>query len=454
MFEHSLYETEPVATPLADGDLFHDYEIKNWEFTPRIFKILGIATLGNLLALLIFAQTPVLTMKSCDSPLIGRVCQVLDTVYVSSLLFGTDRQYIDEAYEKTNLGDADITYVDVSGETPPLSYPDGYFQLANPNEYQARLDQANNPASSIDMSGFPTGIPMASPSVGGSLFDTKPNIPKTNPNVLEGNLPTIDDKTGLPDTPPISRRPKGPNMGRVNAPKTTVTPKPTPDANANTAKVDPEKKVDPTDPATSFDINKRPFVDLANNVNDLLAKKEVTLDTKFLVNAKGKLTKEGKLDPKTFKYLQTLSADPNMIKVVQQGIEAINESGYLQYLNALTGKDFNLFLQQDDANITAIVQSDMEDANHANTIKSGLNGIISIAKMKKNSENADQNDKDDLILLDNAKVETNGKQIKITFMIPKDIAQKMIQRKLADQAKEPRQPNGNSINKSANNVGR
>ena len=453
MFEQSLYETEPVVTPVERVDLFREYELKNWEFTPRIYKILGVATVFNLIALVIFSQTSVLTAKGCDSPLVGSVCSVLDTVYVGSLLFGTSREYVDVAYEKTDLGDADITFVDVSGETPPLSYPEGYFELANPNEYQAMLDQANNPGFPIDMSGFPSGVTTTTPLTGDSLIDTKPNIPKANPKVIDGDLPTIDDRTGLPDMP-ISR-PRKPGIARIRTPRTTpVTPKPTPDPNTTALKPksDPPVKVDPTDPPTSFDINKRPFVDLANNVNDLLAKKEVNLDTKFMVNAKGKLTKEGKLDPKTFKYLQTLSTDQNMIKVVQQGIEAINDSGYLQYLNALTGKDFNLFFQQDDANITAIVQSEMDDANHANTIKSGLNGIISIAKMKKSGENADQNDKDDLALLENAKVETNGKKIMITFMVPKDIAQKMIQRKLAEQAKEPRQPNGNAIVKPANNV--
>ncbi len=465
MLEQSLYNTEfemaPVTSSIEGDDLFRGYELKNWEFSPRIYKILAIASAFNLLALLIFSQTSVLTAKGCDSPLVGRVCQVLDTVYVTSLLFGTDRQYVDEAYDKTDLGNADITYVDVSNVETQLQYP-GSFKDETTGEYvpmigqptNAMLVQANN-SPFPDMSGFPPNITTTTPSLGNNLIDTKPNIPKANPNVIDGDLPTIDDRTGMPDNP---MRPKFPGMGRIRTPKTTpikpATPKATPDPNAKVADVkkDPPAKVDPTDPQTTFDINKRPFVDLANNVNDLLAKKAVNLDTKFIVNAKGKLTKEGKLDPKTFKYLTALSPDPNMIKVVQNGIEAINESGYLQYLNALTGKDFNLSLQQDDANITAIVQSDMDDANHANTIKSGLNGIISIAKMKKSGENADQNDKDDLVLLENAKVETNGKKILITFTVPKDIAQKMIQRKLAEQAKEPRQPNGNAIVKPVNNA--
>ena len=60
--------------------------------------------------------------------------------YVGTVLFGTEREYADVTYEKTELGDADITYIDVSGDTPPLTYPEGYFQIANPVQY-AMLQQ-------------------------------------------------------------------------------------------------------------------------------------------------------------------------------------------------------------------------------------------------------------------------------------------------------------------------
>ena len=73
MFEQSLYETNTVATPLEQGDLFHKYELKNWEFTPRIYKILAVASIFNLLALLICAQTSVVTAKGWESPVDGRV---------------------------------------------------------------------------------------------------------------------------------------------------------------------------------------------------------------------------------------------------------------------------------------------------------------------------------------------------------------------------------------------
>jgi hypothetical protein len=122
MFEQSLYNSQaPAGQPvLQEGDLFNNYEIRNWNFSPRLYKIIAASAAVNLIALFIVAQTPLLTMKGCDSPFVDKVCSVLDTVYVSSLLFGTDREYVDQAYEKTSLADADVTFVDVSDQ---LTYP-------------------------------------------------------------------------------------------------------------------------------------------------------------------------------------------------------------------------------------------------------------------------------------------------------------------------------------------
>ncbi|HTK26510.1 MAG TPA: hypothetical protein VL327_08125, partial [Pyrinomonadaceae bacterium] len=112
MFEQSLFNQVPAEIPVShEGDLFNNYEIRNWNYSPRLYKIIAASAAVNLLALLVVAQTSLLTMKGCDSPFVGKVCQVLDTVYVSSLLFGTDREYVDQAYQKTELADADVTFV-------------------------------------------------------------------------------------------------------------------------------------------------------------------------------------------------------------------------------------------------------------------------------------------------------------------------------------------------------
>ena len=472
MFEQSLYETELVATPLKsveDSDLFREYELKNWEFNPRIYKILGVATVFNLFALLIFSQTSVLTAKGCDSPLVGSVCSVLDTVYVGSLLFGTNREYVDVAYEKTDLGDADITFVDVSNVETQIQYPNS-FKDETTGEYVPMIGQ---PAMAVPVdqgfiaSGFPSGITTTMPSMGDSLIDTKPNIPKANPNVIAGDLPTIDDRTGLPDTP-ISR-PRTPGFGRIRTPRTTpITPKPTPDPNTTAVKpkTDPQVKVDPTDPVADDAINKRPFKDLGNIVNDLLARKEIDLEkSQFLVEATGKLDKDGKLEKKTFRFTKAISTDPKMVDVVKKSIEAFNDSGLLKYLKDLSGKDLRLSIKQDQTVIAAVVQSELDRDTRAASVASALKFGVGIAQDKKKKaiaqmqaeNNPDkavdlQNEIDDLQLLENTQITSDGKSLVITFNVQKTIVQQMIQRKLAEQAKELRQPNGNAVTKPANNA--
>ena len=472
MFEQSLYETEPVykaepvATPLENGDLFHTYELKNWEFTPRIYKILGIATAFNLLALLIFSQTSVLTAKGCDSPLVGRVCDVLDTVYVGSLLFGTEREYVDEAYEKTNLADLDITYVDVSGETPPLSYPEGYFQIANPNEYQAMLDQANNPAPPIDMSGFPSGI-TTRPSMGNSLIDTKPNIPKSNPNVIDGNLPTIDDRTGLPDT--TITRPKRPGMGRFTPPRTNATtPKSTPDPNVSAT--DPKIKAGPTatpqpTPAAKDEseadkfgvfINKRPLKDTAKDTVAKIDANQVKLDSKFkvVISAVLGLAKDGKTvilkNPKPIPPDKGISNDPAMEKLVQNWILAVGDAGWFGYIERLDdskkikAKKVLVTVEQNDTDFYAVIKTEQPDENAAKTLSSGLNALLGLAAPAVSG--------DEQLFIKSATSTSEGNSLILNVHIPKPQVQEMIQRKLAEQNADPKQPNGNAITKVTNNT--
>ena len=453
MFEQSLYEQQPVATPLAEGDLFHNYEITTWILSPRIYKILGMSALANVFALIVFAQGSLLTMKGCESPLVGRVCEVLDAVYVGSLLFGTDREYVDAVYERTELGDAEVTFVDVTGVTPPLSYPEGYFELANPLEYQAMLDAANNPpplTSIDDLAGISVSPPI---TTGGSLFDTPPSIPKQNPDVIVGDLPAFDSSPNIASNPSttIRKRDRG---GRVPI-ASNANPKPgKPDQDdiASVATPSPSPTVVPTGPITDVELNKRPWVDLGNFVNDLVDKKQVQLDSKFLIDATGKLDDKGKLDAKSFRFIKAEGTDAKMIEVVKEAIEAFSESGYLQYLSLLNGKVLSFQVQQDDLNVTAMVQAEFENDLRPKTVSTLLTTYFDDKKKKKEAPEADQGDKDDLALLQKATVSAIGKKIVISFQIPKADVQQIIQRMLAEQKAQPKTQNGTAIGKPGDNA--
>jgi len=349
--------------------------------------------------------------------------------------------------------------VNVRGETGPLYYPADYLKYSDPEKYaaqQAALANGSDPnflAPGIPAYTPPPPVAFPTPERGG-LLATRPNPPKAKADVLDGDdLPTsIDDATVADGKPGMNKR--RPGGGKVNANVPQTNPDGSipgiPNSNANTVgKTDPTKTTGENGEPL---INKRPFVDLANSVNDMLDKNEVKLESAFVVNASGKLNKEGKLDPKTFRYIQAASNDVKMIDVIKESIEAINDSGYLQYLSGISGRDFSLLLQQDDTSITAVVQSEMESDLRANSMKSSLDLLIAGFKLKKSGENADQNDKDDLTLLENAKVETDGKKLIIRFVVPKEIALPMIQRKLEEQKAAPKQPNGNAIVRPVNNA--
>ena len=448
MFEQELKDQEASQIKLHEGDLFYNYEVKNWNLTPRLYKILAISAIANLLVIAVIGQTNLLTRRGCDSPFVGRVCSVLDTVYIGTVLFGTEREYVDAEYDKIDLGEADITFVDVSGEQPPLTYPEGYFQIANPEQY-AMMQQGMVPEN-----GFPgaiNGFPIPPASSGSGLINAPAVIPTPNPNAVTGNIPDSPFTVGGDPVPSSGARKRG-RGGKpvVTDPKADASPDDEQTANANTNTETP--KVDPTNPVNDAEINRRPFMDLGKFVNDLLAKKQINLDSPFVLNAKGKLTKEGRLDPKTFKFGAAASNDPKMIEVVKESIEAINESGYLQYLSQLSGRDLNLEIKQDDLNLSAVVQSEMESETRARTLTTIMQQLIAYKKEQKLKPDADQNDKDDLTLLEGAKVEQVGKRVVITFNVPKAIAQQMIQRKLQEQAAELKKESGTAIARPNDNT--
>ena len=457
MFEQSLYETEPVATPLEEGDLFHKYEIKNWEFTPRLYKILGIAAAGNILAILIVGQTSLLTMKGCDSPLVGRVCQVLDTVYVGALLFGTDREYVDAEYEKTDLGDYDITFVDVSGDTPPLSYPEGYFQIANPEQLQAQLDQASNPATPGYIApGIPIGVPVTPPSTGGSLIDTKPRFPRRNDDVIDGDLPTVGD-LGVASNPPTNgrkptnRKPQGnandtkPGDGTTAENKNPpVEPTPTPSDGAQADKF-------------GVFINKRPLRERAKETVDQIEAKEVKLDTKFKVTISGTLGvgKDGQTvvlkNPKPIPE-PGVRNDPKMEKLVQDWILAVGDAGWFGYIERLDEqkklkqKKVLITIEQNDTDFFAVIRAEQPDENTAKTGASGLNALLSLA--------APATDGDNQLFLKAASTSSEGRILILNVHLPKPQVQEMIQRKLAEEKAKADQPNSNTTGKMGSNAAR
>lgn len=434
MFEQSLYQ-QPMESQTSDAELFKDYEIRNWEIGPRMYKIIGAAAVVNLFAILVVAQTSLLTMKGCDSPLVGRVCTVLDTVYVSTMLFGTDREMIDAEYDRTKIEDSEITFVDVTGVTPPLSYPEGYFQVANPEQFQASvIDPLTGMPLSNGLMDLDDNAISTFPQTGSSdLLNTPQVLPQTNPNIVTGDLPSFGgSSTYTPPRPqrtPRVRVPKNPlpDLDEDDIAQAKPSPSPTPEALPTPMS---------SDQVNAVEINKRPLVEFADNVAVKWSAKEVDISQDFTVVLNGALAADGSLDPKNSRFdVAKQKGDQKMIDIGKAALEALGKSGYLNYLKSLNVDKFTALLSQDEKNVKVTITSAQKSEAMANMITSGLNAYINFGKIKV------ENPSDERTLLNGAKVTAEGKNFVLNFEIPKPIAQEMINRKLNEaQSKKAQQP--------------
>jgi len=437
MFEQSIYEVNEPAPPAENGDFLYGYEIKAWDWTPRFYKLLGVVAVVNLLLLAGIAQTSLLTTKGCDSPFVGRVCSVLDAVYVGSTLFGTDRDLVDKQYEHTELGngDLDVTMIDVGGENAPLDYPEGYFQIANRDEYQAMLAAQNDPNglnSGMLAPGIPSN-PFPRPSTGSDLTNTKPKYAKPNKNSVLGELPTFGDSDSKND-----KNDQVADKGKNGIPGIP---------NSNGVKTDPTPTTGPTEPLAPGEINRLPFKDLAKMVNALPDdKRAAVLNSQFIVEASGKLGKDGHLDKKSFRITRAESTDKEAVAVLKRSIEAFNDSGFLSILSDLSGKTLSMSMQQDQTNLGARAVSQLESPESASGKAAGLRVLADLARKQKEADirqmqsvndpaNAEklQNALDDLELLNATTISSEGANLVIQLNVPKEMIQKIVDRKLAKE---------------------
>ncbi len=423
---------------MQEQEIFQQYELKNWEFSPRFYKILGASAIFNILVVFGLAQANFLTAKSCDTPVMSSVCSVVDALYIGSAILDTDTGYVNEDYVKTELDDADITFIDLSGQTPPLEYPAGYFAVANPEtvtndsivEIPGMTQSNTNPTLGNTyipgITGNTKNPVYKTPSTSTDLTKTKPVVPKKNNNTVnEKDLPkSVFD-----------------NDSTVSKDETNKSTNKDTTKDQTTAQTNDGQKIESS--PVQEKINRKPLEDLGDSLNEKIAKNELDLNKNFIVVMNGTLTKEGRLDKKTSKYVRS-EGDEQMVIAAKDSIEAIGDSGFLIYLKNQNIDKANLTLAQNDEQIYIQLVSDMKDPNKANTAMSGLNAAIQGA-MLLDANGMAKLDESSKLLIKNAKITTDGKNFILTVLIPKAEGQAMISKSLKDRAeKKNKQPNSNS----------
>lgn len=437
---------------MQEQELFQGYEVKNWDFSPRLYKILVFSAILNVFAIFVLAQTNLLTMKGCDSPLVGGVCQVLDTLYVGGTALSTSKEYVDKEYDPTVLPSADeIVWIPVSDD--PFKYPDDY-----PFSFR---QSAQTPVEIPGDGSFPQNIPgIPNPTTGGGGSDLtmqQPNYPQPNNKAVSGKIPSSPYTFSNDENPTIPKSNKSKKQTKNPTDPTTITESPNtlPDLEGKTANND-QKKLPTDDKVSAVVINKKPMQDLAAGVKTKIENKEVDLTQNFKVVAEGVLTKDGKLDTTPDKKtkqpksrITIKEGNPEMVLIVEQAIAAIGDSGWLGYLRQYDIDKINFIVVQDNDNLQVIITSDLPTSQRANSVSSGLNAIIQGAFFADNN-GLKKLGEDEKVLLRSAKVSVNpqnDKQFVLNFLLPKPVAQKMITDKLTEKPEEKpteQKPNGNN----------
>ena len=453
MFEQESYNYEvPEVRQQQPGDLFYNYEIKNWNFSPRLYKILVGSAIFNILALVIIGSSGMLTTRGCDSPFVGRVCQVLDTVYVGTLLFGTESEYADVDYAKTELENMDVTFLDVTGVSPPLTYPAGYFQLANPEQ---QFSNMTDPMAGFGGDMLAPGIPKSNPTIGGAgLLNTPQIMPPTNPNAVTGTPP--DDPLGgfTSENPTITRkgkrgsRPLGNTIANTN---TNANPTITNSNASNPTVAADEAKED----KNGITINKRPLKDKATETLAQVDAGKVKLENSFRVVISGTLgfAPDGKTvilkNPKPEPVDKNFPADPAMTKLAQEWVVAVGDAGWYGYLGIMddkkgVGRKVIVTIEQNDATFLANLQAEQPTPETASMVATALRNYMTLGAIGANP--------DDLNFLRSTTTDSNGKVLLVNFEMPKPAVQQMIQRKLADMKEKAPKPEGNALVKPEDNT--
>lgn len=173
----------------------------------------------------------------------------------------------------------------------------------------------------------------------------------------------------------------------------------------------------------SVEINKRPLQDFVALLKEQIDAGKVDLTKSFAVELEGVLTRDGKFDLKKSKYVRS-EGDAQMLEIAKKAILAVNDSGYFAYLSNFGVEKVNFILAQDEKEVSAIVKSEVLSAEKAKTIASAFNLLISAGKAKDNVS------EDEKVLLDRARVTSEGKNFSLNFAAPTPVVHEMIKRKL------------------------
>jgi hypothetical protein len=364
------------------AELFEKFEVNRAPRWPVLSKLVGASLVVHLTLLWMVIYIPA----------------VRDTVNIAALIART--KFVDKDYEATQIGDVHMVQLDEK-----FRYPEGYFAL------EAQID-GQLPAQAAGHDPFAPRII--------SQAGSTPNVdPEASPS------PTPDSSPSPTASPAASASPSA---------AVAAGPSPSPsNSNQNSSPLTPEqaqKELEKTAAQNDVplpdetQINKKPLKDFAAYANDLKNQGKLDLNKPFEVVITAELDETGKL--KNWNYV-TKQGDPNIADLFGRMIAALNDSGFLVYLQPISkdnpGAPVTITVKQGEQEVLASVESETSSPARAESLARALNNLLYFGAGSRAG-------KDEEVLMKNTNATPDGKKVVVNFSMPRQSVVDMIKRQL------------------------
>jgi hypothetical protein len=314
-------------------------------------------------------------------------------------------KFVDKAYDRTIIAD-DVQLIELTSEK--FRYPDGYFALVSQNE--SGLVAAASPVATPDPFA-PKIISQAGSSMG---FDRGP-VASPSPSA---------SPTGSP-SPQAS--PSASPAGAVAAEKSD-SKEPTKEELAK--REESQKKLEETAKDNNLslpaenEINKQVLKDFAAYANELKTQGKLNLNNPFEISVQAQMDENGKLKNPT---VVKKAGDENLVDLFKRMISAINDSGFLTYLQPLTkdnpGATITITIKQGESDVLATVESDTSSPESARTLSKVVNTMLIFGAGSRAG-------KDEEVLMKNTNASFDGKKIVVKLSMPRQAVVEILQKQV------------------------
>ena len=369
-------------------ELFENFEVnRDSRWAVVLMRLIGASLVLHLVLLWLVIYVPA----------------IRDTVNIAAVIAST--RFVDEDYVATQIGD-EVQLV----ELEKFRYPDGYFALeaqidgklpaqagAVADPFAPKIVSQWNPSKNVDPEQTPSPSPDASPS-------------------------------------PAASASASPLASASASPSPSAIAQASPPANSNTNTQLPadeaQKKLEETAKENNLalpeenQINKKALKDFAAYANDLKNQGKLDLNKPFEVVIEAEMDQNGKLQNARF---TKKVGDENLVDLFGRMIAALNDSGFLIYLQPLSkdnpGAKVVITIKQGESEVLATVASETTSNSRAETLAKVLNTALFYGAGSRSG-------KDEEVIMRNTNVTPDGKKVVVNFSMPRQSVVDMIKKQL------------------------